>query len=401
MRAGSSLQGSRGPGTCGGTSSAPSRARRPRLTLVPLPVERPRPGCRAGAAPARCAGARRAPGAAGRQPATLAAGEAPAVAAAIGRLGLPVYLSGMARGLLGAAHALQLRHRRREALREADCVLLAGVPADFRLDYGQHIRRAATLLSVNRDAHDLYRNRRPDVAVLGDPGALLQALAAQPLAGEAARAGWLAALRERDRQRDEGIAADALRTGQRVNPLHFFRELDAQLGDDAVLVADGGDFVATASYVLRPRSPLSWLDPGVFGTLGVGAGFALGAHCARPEARTWIVFGDGACGYSLAEFDTFVRHGIPVVAIVGNDAGWTQIAREQVKILGDDVGTVLARTRYHEVAAGFGALGIEIASAADVAAGLRAAREAAAAGRPVLLNVLLDATDFREGSISM
>jgi thiamine pyrophosphate-dependent acetolactate synthase large subunit-like protein len=159
--------------------------------------------------------------------------------------------------------------------------------------------------------------------------------------------------------------------------------------------------VATGSYVLHPRKPLSWLDPGAFGTLGVGAGFALGAAVARPKAQVWIFFGDGACGYSLAEFDTFVRHGIPVIAIVGNDAGWTQIAREQVKMLHDDVGTVLARTDYHRVAEGFGAHGIVVKQASELAPALAQARELVAAGKPVLVNVWLNATDFREGSLSM
>ncbi|MGA2793834.1 MAG: thiamine pyrophosphate-dependent enzyme, partial [Roseiarcus sp.] len=102
-----------------------------------------------------------------------------------------------------------------------------------------------------------------------------------------------------------------------------------------------------------------------------------------------------------AEFDTFVRHGIRVIAVVGNDASWTQIAREQVKMLHDDVGTVLARTAYHEVAAGFGAEGIVVKTNAEVPDALDRARAAARAGKPVLLNVWLDRTDFREGSISM
>ena len=136
--------------------------------------------------------------------------------------------------------------------------------------------------------------------------------------------------------------------------------------------------------------PLTWLDPGPFGTLGVGAGFALGAALSRPDAEVWIIFGDGACGYSLAEFDTFVRHGVPVIAVVGNDAGWTQIAREQVKVLGDDVGTVLARSAYHEVAAGFGAEGILVKTNADVPDALARARAAAKEGKPVLINAWLD-----------
>ena len=122
----------------------------------------------------------------------------------------------------------------------------------------------------------------------------------------------------------------------------------------------------------------------------------------RPDAEVWIVWGDGACGYGLAEFDTFVRHGIPVIAVVGNDAGWTQIAREQVKMLGDDVGTVLARTAYHEVAKGFGARGHRDPDRCRGARrGSRRRASSRAAGEPVLVNVWLDRTEFREGSISM
>jgi acetolactate synthase-1/2/3 large subunit len=189
--------------------------------------------------------------------------------------------------------------------------------------------------------------------------------------------------------------------GEQVNPVALLRALEREAGDDAVLVADGGDFVATASYVLHPRGPLSWLDPGAFGTLGVGAGFALGAALARPGREVWILYGDGACGWGLTEIDSFVRHGIPVIALVGNDAGWTQIAREQVKMLHDDVGCVLARTAYHEVAAGFGAEGLLVTRPDEVAPALARARALARTGRPVLVNVWLDATDFREGSLSM
>jgi acetolactate synthase-1/2/3 large subunit len=162
--------------------------------------------------------------------------------------------------------------------------------------------------------------------------------------------------------------------------------------------------VATASYVLRPRGPLTWLDPGAFGTLGVGAGFALGAATTRPppEGReVWIVFGDGACGYGLVEFDSFVRHGIPVIAVVGNDAGWTQIAREQVKMLKDDVATVLARSHYHEVVRGFGAQGLLVQHMHELEPALQQARALARQGQAVLVNVWLDKTEFREGSLSM
>jgi acetolactate synthase-1/2/3 large subunit len=332
--------------------------------------------------------------------AVVAAAEAPRLALALKRLGVPVYLSGMARGVLGRDHDLQMRHARRAALRESDLVLLAGVPCDFRLDYGKHVRRGVTLIAVNRSLRDARLNRKPTIEAIGDAGRFVVALAER--VGDAARCQeWISRLSARDADREKEIDAQAGVAGEHVNPVAFFRAMEAVAGENAIFVADGGDFVGTASYILRPRGPLAWLDPGAFGTLGVGAGFALGAATARPQAEVWIVWGDGACGYGLAELDTLVRHGIPVIAVVGNDAGWTQIAREQVKMLGDDVGTVLARTAYHEVARGFGAEGLEIRRDSEVEAGLEEARRIAAAGRPVLVNVWLDRTEFREGSISM
>ena len=186
-----------------------------------------------------------------------------------------------------------------------------------------------------------------------------------------------------------------------VNPLRLLRELEGVLPEDSVLVADGGDFVATASYILRPRGPLRWLDPGVYGTLGVGAGFALGAKLCRPQSEVFVLYGDGAFGYSLTEFDTFVRHGIPLVALVGNDACWNQIAREQVEIFHDDVGCPLRPSDYHLAVAGLGAHGLAIRSSDEIVATLQAARSAARAGQPVLVNAILGKTDFRKGSISM
>ena len=332
--------------------------------------------------------------------AVVDAASAQVVAAAVERLGVPVYLSGMARGLLGRDARLQMRHARRDALREADCVLLAGVPCDFRLDYGKHVRRSATLVAANRSRRDATLNRKPDISAIGDAGRFIVALAAATGA-RAQRAEWIAQLAARDAKREAEIDVQAATHGAHVNPVAFFRALEQAAGENAILVADGGDFVATASYILHPRAPLAWLDPGAFGTLGVGAGFVLGAAAARPGTELWLVWGDGASGYGLAEFDTFVRHRIPVIAVVGNDAGWTQIAREQVKMFGDAVGTELARTAYDEVARGFGAEGIAIRTDAEVAPGLARAREIAAAGRPVLVNVWLEKTEFREGSISM
>ena len=322
-----------------------------------------------------------------------------ALALSIGELGIPTYLAGMARGLLGRRSELQFRHKRSAALRDADVVVVAGFPFDFRLNYGRAISSRATVIAAHLERAELRRNRRPEIALEMHPGEFLKQLAA--LGRGAPATSWLEALRSREDARDAEIAAEAPDSGERVHPLAFFRRLEEKLADDSILIVDGGDFVASASYVLRPRAPLSWLDPGVFGTLGVGGGFAIGASVVRPQSQVWLLYGDGSSAYSLAEFDTFARHGLAPIAVVGNNGAWAQIAREQREILGDDVGTVLRRTPYQRVAEGYGGVGLllDIPSAIDET--LDAAIEHARAGRPVCINVHLADSDFRKGSISM
>jgi acetolactate synthase-1/2/3 large subunit len=280
-------------------------------------------------------------------------------------------------------------------------VVLAGTPCDFRLDYGRHIGRAARVIAANRDARAARRNRRPDLLVGAAPELFLRRLAPR-LAGQDGRwAAWLAALQGRDAERDREILAQTATPGPGVSPIALLCALDRALPEDSLIVADGGDFVATAAYVLRPRRPLSWLDPGVFGTLGVGAGFALGARLQRPQAELFVLFGDGSLGYSLIEIDSFARHGLGVVAIVGNDASWAQIARDQVEVLKDDVGTVLAPTDYERAVEGLGGKGYRIDRIEEAEQVLEAARADARAGRAVLVNVRLAKSDFRKGSISL
>ncbi len=351
-------------------------------------------------AAARLAAARRPLLLVGSQ-ALVRAADAAAVSQAVGRLGLPVYLSGMARGLLGRDHPLQMRHRRRDALKQADLVILAGVPCDFRLDYGRQIRRGTFLVAANRSPSEMRKNRRPDLAIRGDAGRFLRQLSERTGPAPSEWQEWIETLRERDREREQQIGQQADQHPDALNPLRLCQQVEAALDEDSVVVADGGDFVATASYIVRPRGPLSWLDPGAFGTLGVGAGFALGAKLCRPDSEVWILYGDGSAGYSLTEFDTFARHGLPIVALVGNDGCWTQIAREQVPILGDDVGCALRRTDYHVAAEGYGGRGFLLTDSRQTREILDQAKRAARGGAPVLVNAHIGKTEFRKGSISM
>ena len=234
-----------------------------------------------------------------------------------------------------------------------------------------------------------------------DAGRTLQELARVARPSKLAWEPWLATLRKNEQKRDAEIEQQAAVKTEYINPLMLCRAIEDVMSDDAVIVVDGGDFVATASYIVRPRNPLCWLDPGVFGTLGVGGGYAAGAALARPSAETWLFWGDGSSAYSLAEFDTYVRHGLPVIAVIGTDASWNQIARDQVTLLGDDCGTTLRRTDYHKVAEGYGGVGLVVKDPADVPRILAEAKEHARNGRPVCINAWIGATDFRKASLGI
>jgi thiamine pyrophosphate-dependent acetolactate synthase large subunit-like protein len=294
-----------------------------------------------------------------------------------------------------------MRHHRQKALKNADLVILAGMPCDFRLNYGRTFSAEAKLISINRSKTDMRLNCRPDLAVLSDPFLFLCSLAETFTPDLSDWQSWIQELNQNDDEREKFILSTTRQATDFINPLLLLKKLNAVLDGKSIIVADGGDFVASAAYVLHPPGPLSWLDPGVFGTLGVGAGFALAAKLLHPESAVWLIYGDGAAGFSLQEFDTFVRHKVPVIAVVGNDAGWSQIARDQVAIFDDDVATVLGRSDYHLVAEAFGAKGFLLDKPQNIGSVFKAAEQAAGDGYPVLINALIGKTDFRKGSISV
>lgn len=322
------------------------------------------------------------------------------VADAVKNLGIPVYLSGMARGLVGRSNGIQFHHHRREALREADLILLAGVPCDFRLNYGRNLNRRARKIAVSRSRQELRRNIRPTLALRADPGAFLIELekTAPALPGWQA---WKKTLQARDNARESEIEQMAGEPVKGINPIALLRYMEQNIPENSVLVADGGDFAATAAYTMRPRKPLSWLDPGVFGTLGAGGGFALGAAACYPDDYVWIIYGDGSVAYSLAEFETFAKNGLKVCGIVGNNGSWEQIARDQMHLLGADTAVILPHTDYHRVAEGYGAAGERVDTMDDFQQAVRRAVASMDKGVPYLINAVIGSTPFRQGSISI
>ena len=337
-------------------------------------------------------------------------GETGDVIHALELIGAPVYLSGMARGLLGVSHPLLMRHKRSFSIAKADCVLIIGVALDFRLNYGKQIGKNTFLGMINLNAESLERNkdiRSRQLSVISDPSIYLKTVGEyltkeNPLSSYEE---WIADCRSRDDTRNQQIHSMTHSSSDSVNgvhPLFLCSQVNELIDDDSVIVADGGDFIGTASYTVFPRKPLSWLDPGAFGTLGVGGGMALAAKLARPNAEVWLLYGDGSSAYSLAEIDSCVRHNLPIIAVIGNDAAWMQILREQVPTLGDGVGCVLRPgTRYDVVGQGYGGEGILITKPDEVRPALLKAKQLAKEGKPVVVNCLLTKSQFREGSISI
>jgi thiamine pyrophosphate-dependent acetolactate synthase large subunit-like protein len=315
------------------------------------------------------------------------------------KLNVPTFTSGMARGCFGKEDSFFFKHNRKHALKNADVVVTLGVPLDFRLGYGFSINKEADLIAINKSKDDLNKNRKPEIGINGDPARIMHEIG--KIINAPSCKDWIDELTILEKEREEEIKLLSEEKFENVNPVFLCKSIDELIDDESILVADGGDFVGTASYTIKPRQALGWLDPGPFGTLGVGGGFAIGAKSSLPHKEVWVLYGDGASAYSLAEFDTLCRHKLPVIAVIGNDASWQQIAREQKQMLGSNIGTKLAFNSYEKVVEGYGGKGYLVEKQDTLIDTLKQAKEDAKLGYPVLVNVKLSKSDFRKGSISV
>jgi acetolactate synthase I/II/III large subunit len=302
-------------------------------------------------------------------------------------LRLPVIANGQARGVLPRGHELLATRARSVALREADLVIVAGTPLDFRLGYGSFGPKEAPAQVVHvADASAGVATHVPLAAsAAGDLSAFFTALAAFR---SGADPHWAPSLAESVRA---ALALDGPLLASDADPVHparVYGELMKVLDDDAVVIGDGGDFVSFAGKYVEPARPGGWLDPGPFGCLGTGLGYAIAARLARPSAQVVLLLGDGAAGFSLMDADTLVRHGLPVAMVCGNNAGWGLERHPMRALYGYDVAADLQPgCRYDEVVRALGGAGELVTAAADIAPALR---RAFASGVPYLVNVVTD-----------
>jgi acetolactate synthase-1/2/3 large subunit len=313
---------------------------------------------------------------------------------------VPFFLNGMARGALPYAHPSLFTRSRKQALAESDVIFVFGTPFDFRVDYGRPgtWNPSAKVVQIDLDGAELGRNRAVDVPIHGDSGLVLQQLL--DAVGKKETPAWLASLREAETKRRSKMAAEIESNASPPNPLRVCHEIGKRLGKNDIVVGDGGDFVATAAYVIPLEWPQLWMDPGPLGTLGIGPGYAMAAKLARPDSRVVLVYGDGSFGLHALEFEAMARQKIPVIAVIGNDAGWTQIRRGQVSMYGEEraVATALEYTRYEKIVEAVGGKGFWVERAEELGPALDAAF---ASEVPSCVNVKIAKSDFRKDAISV
>ena len=306
-------------------------------------------------------------------------------------LGVPVFLNGLARGCVPADHELFFSRARGAALTNADVALVIGVPMDFRLGFGESFGPQTEIVAIDV-AEPLREHPRTVAAELyGALPATLDALrtAAASAGGGAARTrAWIEQLRNVESEKHAAEAAELNDERAPLHPMRVYRGLAEVIDRSAIVVCDGGDFVSYAGRVVDSYEPGCWLDPGPFGCLGSGPGYALAAKLARPERQVVLLLGDGAFGFSGMEYDTLARHGVHVVGVMGNNGIWALEKHPMEFLYGYSVAAELRpETRYDTVVEALGGHG-ELVSKPDE---LRPALERAlGAGKPALVNVLTD-----------
>jgi acetolactate synthase-1/2/3 large subunit len=304
-------------------------------------------------------------------------------------LSVPVFLNGLARGCVPADHTQFFSRARGDALKGADVALVIGVPMDFRLGFGGSFGDETKLVVIGSSPPERPHPRPVAAELYGGVAATLDALReAAGGASEPDRAEWNRSLRETENEKRAAEQNDLRDERAPLHPMRVYHELAQVLDRNAVVVGDGGDFVSYAGRVIDTYEPGCWMDPGPYGCLGSGPGFALAAKLAHPDRQVCLLLGDGAFGFAGMEFDTLVRHGVPVVGVMGNNGIWGLEKHPMEFLYGYSVAADLQpELRYDKVVEALGGHG-ELVSRPDE---LQPALERAfASGKPALVNVLTD-----------
>jgi acetolactate synthase-1/2/3 large subunit len=303
-------------------------------------------------------------------------------------LQVPVFTNGMGRGSVPPEHPLAFARARRAAMGGADVIAVIGTPLDFRLGFGDF--GGAQVIHVVDAPSQRATHVTPAASPAGDLRLILSSFA--DFTGvRAPHADWVATLRDAEnaaRSREiEALEADT----DPIKPSRVYGELRKVLDRDAVTIGDGGDFVSYAGKYLEPAVAGAWLDPGPYGCLGTGMGYAMGARVTYPDRQVCVLMGDGAAGFSLMDVESLVRQNLPVVIVLGNNGIWGLEKHPMKMMYGYDVAADLQPgLRYDDVVTALGGAGETVEKPGDLGPALRRAFDA---GVPYLVNVLTDPED--------
>ncbi|MFN0039926.1 MAG: thiamine pyrophosphate-binding protein [Burkholderiales bacterium] len=308
--------------------------------------------------------------------------------ALLDKLGAPYLDTGESKGLIADDHPSMVAAMRGAIMGEADLVLTVGRRLDFQLAYGSPaVFGKARFVRVGDVASEVRDNRRGDIEVFADPAAALAAIVRK--AGDrkpAVDAAWVGSMRQKHLERASklkaSMAAAPSDAAGRIHPNRVLAEVQKQLAPDAVIVADGGDFLSFARVGL---SCSTYLDPGSLGCIGVGTPFGIAASLACPGRQVVVATGDGAFGFNAMEIDTAVRHKAPVLIVVANNGAWQIEVHDQTDTHGKVVGTKLQFSDHAAMARAFGMHGERVERVED----LPGAIQRALANRPALLDVVV------------
>ncbi len=281
---------------------------------------------------------------------------------------------------------------RSTALKGADVALVIGVPLDFRLGFGGVFGEDTAIVFVDAAEPERAQPRELAAELYGALPEVLDGLrVGAPVDEESLardRGEWLRTLRAVEDEQRAAERGDLTDERSPLHPARIYGELAQLLDRDAIVIGDGGDFVSFAGRFVDSFEPGCWLDPGPFGCLGSGPGYALAAKLAHPERQVVLLQGDGAFGFSGMEWDTLVRHGVAVIGVMGNNGIWALEKHPMEFVYGYSVAAELQpELRYDQVVSTLGGYGELVRSPGE----LRGAFERAlASGKPSLINVLTD-----------
>jgi acetolactate synthase-1/2/3 large subunit len=303
------------------------------------------------------------------------------------RLGIPFYTSPMSRGLLPDDHEMSFPAARSGAFRQADVVLVVGTRMNWMMTFGKRIAAESKLIQIDIHGAELGHNRSVDVGIEGDAKAVLQ-----QMLDEAERSGfeskaksqWIDDLREADLARRERVAPLENSDQRPIHPLRLCKELREVLDRDSILTVDGNEILHYGRQSMPTYVPGHRLNSGPSGCMGVGLPYALGAKIAKPDKQVVALHGDGSLGLNIQDFDTAVRHNLPIVVVVSNNEGWTARV-EGIRKPGRELGF----TRFDQVAEALGGHGELVEDPKDLQPAFERALDA---GVPAIVNVRTDPT---------